>query len=232
MGVFGLIAARGGSKGIPGKNIAACGGRPLIGWTCEAATHSTRLERTILSTDSDEIARVAREWGIEAPFIRPSELAEDATPSLDVMQHALGFLEKSGAEVTALVLLQPTSPLRTAAHVDAAVAMFTESNADTVVSVVKVPHNFHPSSVMLNDGGWLKPFQGDRLAIKRRQDLAPMLARNGPAVLVVSTALLRSGRLYGDRTRAYLMSSEESVDVDDASDLRYADFLLRSREQG
>jgi CMP-N,N'-diacetyllegionaminic acid synthase len=231
MGVFGLVPARGGSKGIPGKNIAACGGRPLIGWTCEAATKSARLERTILSTDSDEIARVAREWGIEAPFMRPSELAQDATPSIHVMQHALDWLEKSGADVTALALLQPTSPLRTGAHIDAAVELFAESGADTVVSVVKVPHNFHPSSVMLDDGGWLKPFEGERHAIKRRQDLAPVLARNGPAVLIVSTALVRSGRLYEDRTRAYLMSAEESVDVDDASDLRYADFLLRSRKQ-
>ena len=231
MGLFGLIPARGGSKGIPGKNIAQCGGRPLIGWTCEGAKRSARLERTILSTDSDEIAQVAREWGIEAPFMRPSELAQDTTPSIDVMQHALGWLEKSGADVTAMVLLQPTSPLRTSAHIDAAIDLFTESGADTVVSVVKVPHNFHPASVMLDDGGWLKPFEGDRLAIKRRQDLAPLLARNGPAVLIVSTALLRSGRLYGDRTRPYLMSAEESVDVDDASDLRYADFLLRSREQ-
>src|SRR5688572_26839924 len=173
MGLFGLIPARGGSKGIPGKNIATCGGRPLIGWTCEAATHSTRLETTILSTDSDEIARVAREWGIEAPFMRPSELAQDDTPSIDVMQHALGWLDESGADVTGLVLLQPTSPLRTSAHIDAAVKVFTESGADSVVSVVKVPHNFHPSSVMLDDGGWLKPLEGERHAIKRRQDLAP-----------------------------------------------------------
>lgn len=231
MGLFGLIPARGGSKGIPGKNIAPCGGRPLIGWTCEAAVHSTRLERTILSTDSDEIVRVAREWGIEAPFTRPSDLAQDATPSIDVMRHALGWLEESGADVSALVLLQPTSPLRTTAHIDAAVDLFTNSGADTVVSVEKVPHNFHPSSVMVEDGGWLKPFEGERLAVKRRQDLPPLLARNGPAVLIVSAAVLRSGRLYGDRTRPYVMSAEASVDVDDAADLRYADFLLRAREQ-
>ncbi len=230
MPLFGLIPARGGSKGIPGKNIVLCAGRPLIGWTCEAAVHSARLEKTILSTDSEEITRVAREWGIEAPFQRPPELALDTTPSIDVMLHALDWLEESGADVTGLVLLQPTSPLRTSAHIDAAVKLFAESGAATVVSVVKVPHNYHPSSVMREDGGWLKPFEGEKHSITRRQDLAPLFARNGPAVLIVSAPRLRSGRLYGDRTRPYLMSAEESVDVDDASDLRHADVLLRSRE--
>jgi CMP-N-acetylneuraminic acid synthetase len=230
MALFGLIPARGGSKGIPGKNIALCAGRPLIGWTCEAAAHSASLEKTILSTDSEEIAGVGREWGIEAPFLRPPKLALDTTPSIDVMVHALDWLEESGADVTGLVLLQPTSPLRTSAHIDAAAKLFNESGADTVVSVVEVRHNYHPSSVMRDSGGWLQPLEGEKLSISRRQDMAQLFARNGPGVLIVATPVLRSGRLYGERTRAYVMSSEESVDVDDASDLRYADFLLRSRE--
>src|SRR5688572_9864487 len=113
MAFFGIIPARGGSKGIPDKNIASCADRPLIAWTCEAATSSTRLARTIVSTDSERIARIAVEWGVSAPFRRPPELALDTTPSIDVLQHALSWVGTLQEDVTGLVLLQPTSPLRT-----------------------------------------------------------------------------------------------------------------------
>jgi CMP-N,N'-diacetyllegionaminic acid synthase len=232
MAVFGLIPARGGSKGIPQKNIAPCAGRPLIGWTCEAAVRSTRLARTIVSTESEQIARVAAEWGVEAPFLRPSELALDATPSIDVMLHALDKLEESGADVTGLALLQPTSPLRTSAHIDAAVQLFISSGAESVVSVLEVPHRFQPAFLLRERDGWLEPLAGTTHTVTRRQDLTPLFTRNGPAVLVVSPALLRAGRLYGERTRAHFMSAEESVDVDDMADLRYAEFLLGRRGEG
>jgi CMP-N,N'-diacetyllegionaminic acid synthase len=229
MAVFGLIPARGGSKGIPDKNIAPCADRPLIAWTCEAASGSALLARTIVSTDSDRIARVAGEWGVAAPFLRPAELAQDTTPSIDVLLHALSWLEARPEEVRALVLLQPTSPLRTSAHIDAAVQLFLDSGADSVVSVMRAPHRFHPSSVLRDVDGWLAPYEGTSHTVRRRQDAPPVFARNGPAILVVSPALLRAGRLYGDRTRGFVMSAEDSVDVDELSDLRYAEFLLRSR---
>ena len=232
MAFFGLIPARGGSKGISDKNIAPCADRPLIAWTCEAAGGSARLARTIVSTDSERIAGVAAEWGVPAPFLRPAELARDTTPSIDVMLHALSWLETGQDEVTALVLLQPTSPLRTSAHIDAAVQLFVESGADAVVSVMRAPHRFHPASVLRDVDGWLTPYQGTSHTVRRRQDAPPVFARNGPAILVVSPAVLRSGRLYGDRTRGFVMSAEDSVDVDDLADLRYAEFLLRSRAQG
>ena len=232
MAVFGVIPARGGSKGIPQKNIAPCAGRPLIAWTCEAAVRSTQLARTIVSTDSEQIARVAAEWGVEAPFLRPPELALDTTPSIDVMLHALERLEASGAEVTGLALLQPTSPLRTSAHIDAAVQLFTSSGAESVVSVLQVPHRFQPPFLLRERDGWLEPLAGTSHTVARRQDLTPLFARNGPAVLVVSPALIRAGRLYGERTRAHLMTAEESVDVDDMADLLYAEFLLGRRGEG
>lgn len=230
MSVVGLIPARGGSKGIPNKNIAPCAGRPLIAWTCEAARKSAGLDRTIVSTDSEAIARTAASWEIEAPFLRPSELAQDDTPSLNVMLHALGVLESAGTSVTALVLLQPTSPLRTERHIDAAIDLFVSSGAETVVSVVAVPHSFHPAALMREEAGWLYPYESGARAGGRRQDLPPVLARNGPAVLVTTPAVLRGGQLYGERTRALLMSASESVDVDTAADLEYADYLLRRRE--
>lgn len=232
MAVFGVIPARGGSKGIPLKNIAPCAGRPLIAWTCEAAVGSRQLARTIVSTDSEQIARVASEWGVEAPFRRPTDLALDTTPSIDVMVHALDRLEESGADVTGLALLQPTSPLRTSAHIDAAVQLYTASGAESVVSVVEVPHRFHPPFLLREREGWLEPLTGPTHAVARRQELSTLLARNGPAVLVVSPALLRTGRLYGERTKALVMTAEDSVDVDDVADLRHAEFLLRRRGDG
>jgi CMP-N-acetylneuraminic acid synthetase len=227
MRLVGLIPARGGSKGIPGKNIAPCAGKPLLAWTCEAARASRRLARTLLSTDSEAIAQVGRACGVEAPFLRPSQLAADDTPSVDVMRHALEWLEAQGDRPDALVLLQPTSPLRTARHIDEAAERFADGQADTVVSVVAVPHRFHPRSVMREEVGRLVPYEG-RTAT-RRQGLEPMWARNGPAILIVAAALLRRGELYGGRTLAYEMSEDDSVDIDEARDLELAARRLAAR---
>lgn len=227
MSVCGLITARSGSKGIPGKNLANCGGRPLLEWTCIAAVGSTRLDRVLISTDGPEIAAVARACGVEAPFLRPVELATDGAGSLEVIAHALDWLESHSEPVTALVLLQPTSPLRTAAHIDAAVTLFLDSGADTVVSVMDVPHRFHPESLMVETRGHLAPFAIDRIVPRPRQELLKVVARNGPAVLVTKPSVIRSERLYGDDTRPYHMSAKDSVDVDDSHDLRYAEWLLR-----
>lgn len=229
MGIVGVIPARGGSKGIPDKNIAPCGGRPLICWTCQAALSSTRLDRSIVSTDSERIAQVARECGVSVPFLRPAELALDATPSIDVMLHALNWLVQAGEAPAALVLLQPTSPLRTHRHIDAAVDLYRDSGADTVVSVMDVPHRFHPQSVLVESDGWLLPYQGEVRQVNTRHDLVPLLARNGPAILIVAAEVLRSRRLYGDRVRAYRMHAQDSVDIDAPVDLEYADFLLNRR---
>lgn len=229
MAVVGLIPARGGSKGIPKKNIAPCAGRPLIAYTCDAARGAKRLDRTLLSTDSEEIAEVVRPLGIEVPFLRPPALARDDTPALPVMVHALDWLESHGERVEAIVLLQPTSPLRTAAHVDAAVDLFSTAGADTVVSVVPVPHRYHPDSVMRMRDGRLAPYREDRETVTRRQELEPLFARNGPAVLVVSAATLRAGRLYGPHALGYAMSHTDSIDVDDAEDLALAGQLLAAR---
>jgi len=184
-----------------------------------------------VSTDSEKIAAVARDCGAEVPFLRPSELALDSTPSIDVMLHALEWLEAAREDVTALVLLQPTSPLRTHAHIDAAVELFVASRADTVVSVVELPHRFHPSLLVTDAGGWVAPYEGDSQLVKRRQDLPAVFARNGPAVLVVSPRVLRSGSLYGGRTKAYRMGAQESVDIDTQFDLQLADCLLNRRAE-
>lgn len=217
MDVLGLIPARGGSRGIPGKNLASVAGRPLIAWTVEAALAAGTLARVVVSTDDPEIASAA---GCEV-LARPPELAGDETPMLDVVLHALGAL----LGFDAVCVLQPTSPLRRAEHVDAAVGLL--GDADGVVSVVEVPHQFRPESLMALEGAWLVPVVAG--APVRRQDKALVYARNGPAVLVVRAAGLADRGLYGGDLRPYLMVAEDSVDVDGPLELRLAELLLSSR---
>ena len=230
MNILGLITARGGSKGIPGKNIVPVAGKPLLAYTCEAALGSRHLTRTVLSTDDAAIAEVGRACGVQAPFMRPEELSRDDTPSLPVAQHAVKWLvERENWHADVLVLLQPTSPLRQSRHIDEAVDILLETGADTVVSVIAVPHNFHPYSVMKRDGDcirdfWTEPLPFDRF---RRQNLPKLYARNGPAVLVTRVATLLEGNaFYGPRVEPYEMDRQSSLDIDDRDDLDLAAMLL------
>ena len=229
MRLVAVIPARGGSKGIPGKNIALCAGKPLLAWTCEAALGSRSLARTIVSTDAEDIATVARRYGVEVPFVRPSALSADDTPAMPVLQHALEWLEVAGDHVDALVLLQPTSPLRRSEHIDAAAELFEATRADSVVSVVDVPHRYHPDSVMIERDGGLQPYLAGTETVTRRQNQQPLLARNGPAVLIVSRAMVKAGKLYGGRTVGYRMSQHESIDIDTPEDLAFAALALKAR---
>jgi CMP-N-acetylneuraminic acid synthetase len=187
------------------------------------------LTRVIPSTDDEEIARVARACGIQVPFSRPADLARDETPMVDVLCHALSWLEAhEGYRPDLVVLLQPTSPLRRAEHIDAAVDLLIQSGADTVVSVVEVPHQFNPVSVMRAEGSRLVPFLEGRM-ILRRQDKPQVYARNGPAVLVVRREVVERGELYGRVVRPLVMSLADSVDIDSAEDLALAEFWLGRR---
>ncbi|HEX4351410.1 MAG TPA: acylneuraminate cytidylyltransferase family protein [Polyangiales bacterium] len=230
MNVLGLITARGGSKGIPGKNIAPCGGRPLLAWTCDAATGARCITRAIVSTDDPAIADVARGHGVEVPFMRPVELATDSARSIDVAKHAIDELAKAGWQTDVLVLLQPTSPLRTANHVDEAFARLAPDD-DAVVSVIHVPHRFAPWSALQRDGDHVRDYVAGELgfARDRRQGQPELLARNGPAVVITRARAIAHSSFYGERCAAYEMSNQDSVDIDDAFDLELADWLLRRR---
>jgi CMP-N,N'-diacetyllegionaminic acid synthase len=216
--VLGLIPARAGSRG---KNLWPLAGKPLLAWTVDAARGSASLTRVAVSTDSADVAAVARQLGVEV-LARPAELARDETPSRDVVAHALREL----GPCDVLVLLQPTSPLRRAEHIDEAVRLLLESGADSVVSVVEVPHQFRPVSLMALDGGRLVPLVAD--GPTRREDKPVVYARNGPAVLALRSD--RLGRdLYGGDCRPYLMEPRDSVDVDEPADLELAEFFLARR---
>jgi CMP-N-acetylneuraminic acid synthetase len=219
--VVGLIPARGASKGIPRKNLAQLGGKPLVAWTIAAALESRRVERTVVSTDDPEVAEVARAHGAEV-LHRPPELAADETPMRDVVDHAVRELEPE----TALVLLQPTSPLRTSRHVDDAVELLLASGADAVVSVVEVPHRYGTASLMRLDGERL--LRLDETQYAGRADKPVLYARNGPAILALRADRIGDD-LYGGDLRPYVMDGADSVDVDETFDLELAEFLLSRR---
>lgn len=228
MNVLGVVPARGGSKGIPRKNLIAVAGRPLLAYTAEAARGSRRLTRTVVSTDDPQIADAARALGLEAPFLRPAALAADDTPMLPVLQHAAGELARAGFRADAVVLLQPTSPLRRAEHIDRAIDLLESTGADSVVSVVEVPHQFSPVSVMRLEGGRLRPYV-DGPTVTRRQDKPRVYARNGPAVLAVRTRVLEAGSLYGEDCRPLLMTAAESFDIDGPDDVALVELMLSRR---
>ena len=227
---LGIIPARGGSKAIPQKNIALVAGQPLLKYTCDVALASRRLTRVILSTDDIAIAELGRQYQVEVPFLRPTDLARDDTPMLSVLQHALTVLQTTESyQPEVVILLQPTSPLRRAEHIDKAVDLLLETGADSVVSVVEVPHQFNPVSLMRIVEGKLVPFT-EGLQILRRQEKPKVYARNGPAVLAVwREVLLKKNSLYGDDCRPLIMDLKDSIDIDSPLDLEFVEFLLTRR---
>lgn len=231
MDVVAVVPARGGSKAIPKKNVVSLGGRPLLAFTADAARGSGALDRVLLSTDDEEIAAVGRSVGLEVPFLRPAEISGDDAPMISVLVHALDWLESTGAaSVEALVLLQPTSPFRESRHIDEAVALFRKHQADSVVSVMEVPHQFAPSSIMRLDDGKLSRYLEGEAASPRRQDKERFWARNGPAVLVLRPGTtIRTGRLYTENTYGYLMDRASSLDIDGPEDLLMAELLVAAR---
>jgi CMP-N,N'-diacetyllegionaminic acid synthase len=232
MSVVAVIPARGGSKGIPRKNLVQLNGRPLIAHTIEAALGSLCVDRVLVSTDDSEIAELAKVLGAESPFLRPAALADDTAPMLGVLQHTLDWLQEQGESVEALVLLQPTSPLRTNHHISECVSLFRSTSASSVVSIVEVPHQFNPVSVMrLSAKGFLESFLDNHVVTTRRQDKPMVYARNGPAVLVCHPDTLRAGVLYGAHCLPYLMSEADSLDIDTPRDLVLAELAFQTRGQ-
>lgn len=231
MRLIGLITARGGSKGIPGKNLVDCAGRPLISWTCDAAMRAECLSGVYVSTDDARIAEQCVALGVRAPYMRPEALAGDTVGTLEVMVHFVDWLEEAGDSCDAVVLLQPTSPLRTTSHIDAAGAVFGSALWDSLVSVVRVEHRYMSEKLMRIENGAAVSHVPGPVDVTLRQRSDRLFARNGPAILISRPAVLRSGSLYGSRIAAFEMSKPDSVDVDDYEDLAIADALLRARSR-
>jgi CMP-N,N'-diacetyllegionaminic acid synthase len=218
-----LVPARGGSKGIPRKNIANLAGRPLIAWTLEAATVAAVFDRIIVSTDDREIAAIAREYGGETPFIRPAGLADDFASTRDVVMHALSSLSAEGCEVDELVILQPTSPFRTAADIIASINMRDETQVACVISVVK--GNYSPKLIFDRDAAGRLTSSQTKSEVTRRQDAQMGWRPNGAIYLVTTDHLRAGGGWYDDGTYGYLMPEERSLDIDTQWDLHLAQLI-------
>lgn len=229
MRVLGLVPARGGSKGVPRKNLRPLAGEPLLAYTARAARDSGVLDRVVLSTDDDEIAGLGRAVGLEVPFVRPAALAADDTPMLAVVQHAVAALTGAGWQPDAIVLLQPTSPLRRASHIRDAVALLQESGADSVVSVVEVPRHLSPDYVMAIRGGVLQPFLPEGARVTRRQDARPAYSREGTVYACWRRTLERTGGIYGDHCRPLVIDAADALSIDSQADWEEAERRLAVR---
>ncbi len=229
LSVLALVTARGGSKGIPGKNVASVGGRPLIEWTIEAARNATRVTRTVLSTDDETIAEISRNAGCEVPFMRPPELAADNSPHMDVLEHALHWFNQNEKWTPDyLLLLQPTSPLRQASDLDAAIELAERHDADAVVGMCECSK--HPYwTKKLDVDGRLSPFFPDIEMGTHRQHLPKAFAVNGALYLVKPGVLLSNRTFYTEKTFGYVMPRERSLDIDEPFDLKLCDLLLKER---
>ncbi len=220
--VLGIIPARGGSKSIPRKNIKPFAGKPLIAWSIEVALQSKALERVIVTTDDVEIAMVARQYGAEVPFMRPSELAQDTTPSLPVLQHAVQSLkEEDGYYPDYTLLLEPTSPARQPFHVREAITIVAASGADSVIALGEVPghYNFHWQVSLQSDKAKLVDGSPWPEIVRRRQDLPKTYFRNGAFYLFKSDLLFASEpSLYGNDVRGYVIEEKYSIDIDTPKD--------------
>lgn len=234
MKILGLITARGGSKGIPGKNIKPIAGKPLMAYTIEAAQKSAVLDRLILSTDSGEIASVARRHGCEVPFMRPAELARDDTPHLPVVQHAARRLkEDEGYAPDAIMILQPTAPLRQDFHIRESGELFEKSGADSLVSVSEAPIKYNPCWMFFRDElGYLRLSTGQPVKhrIKRRQDFPTSYITNG-AIYLFRTNLLfdaEDPNFYGDKVLGYVMDPKFDISIDEPGDWENAERALNA----
>jgi CMP-N-acetylneuraminic acid synthetase len=220
MKLLALIPARGGSKGVPRKNIRKLRGKPLLAWTIEAAHASPSIDRIVVSTEDEEIAEVAGAYGADVPFLRPQTLAQDDTPGMDPVLHALGELP----EYDWILLLQPTSPLRTAADIEGIVKFCHAHGAPSVVSICEV--NKHPYWMYYCDAGHqLQPLI-DKPLIPRRQDLPPVYVLNGALYLARRDWLIAEKNFIGEGAIGYQMPMERSADIDTIADWEWVEFLL------
>jgi CMP-N,N'-diacetyllegionaminic acid synthase len=224
MSTIAIIPARQGSKGIPRKNLRILGGTPLIVHTIRAALGARAIDRTIVSTDSPEIATIASAAGAEVPFLRPAEISDDDTPTISAVLHAVEHLELSGVGVERVVTLQPTSPFRTGAHIDQAVALLERHHGDSAVSAQVT--NLPASVVGSVDGPYFRPlYRGEDV----RRQTSPRVWRIDGAIYVTTGGVLATGRLLGDRIVLLPTDEPVSIDIDTPADLRRARRLFRGR---
>jgi CMP-N,N'-diacetyllegionaminic acid synthase len=224
-----IIPARGGSKGLPGKNIKEFCGKPLIVHSIEAAQQAKSISRIIVSTDDEKIALIAKEHGADIPFLRPARLSTDNALAIDNYLYTINRLrEEQHLDIPEFVVLQPTSPLRTFEDIDRAVELFFEKNADSVISVTEMAH---PPvwAKRINSKGTIEEYFSINEGLKNRQKIEKAYIPNG-AIFVLKESLLKDhNTYYSDKTFPYIMNAERSVDIDNSFDFDYAEFLMNKK---
>jgi CMP-N-acetylneuraminic acid synthetase len=230
MRVLGIVTARGGSKGIPRKNIVPLLGKPLLAYTAEAALLCKRLTRTVLSTEDHEIARVGRECGLDVPFLRPPELARDETPTIPVLQDVVRKLEEAGERYDTILTLQPTNPLRRPEDIDGAIELLERTGADSVISFVDVGEK-HPARMkcVASDSRVIDPPFAEQFEGQRRQDLPKLYLREGSIYLTRRAVLMEQNSLKGRDCRAWIIPPERACNIDTPFDLFIAEQILGYR---
>ena len=230
--IIGIIPARGGSKGIPGKNIRNLAGKPLISWTIETALNSKACSRLIVSTDNQNIVKIAQDWGAEVPFIRPEYLSGDTAESISLVHHAIEYLLDEGIKKSDyILLLQPTSPLRIAKDILNSIDIAQSKNAFAVVSVTDSPSHPYLTKKITKDG-ILEDFIIGNFDNMRRQDMPPAYALNGAIYLnKISSLLEEKTFLPKNKTVPYIMPLDRSLDIDTQWDLHLADLILRDKQK-
>lgn len=230
MRILAIIPARGGSKGVPGKNIKLLNGKPLLAYTSEIALQSHYLNEVIVSTEDMDIAAVAQSLGIQVPFIRPMALAADHTPTLDVIIHALQWYENQAIFFDAVCLLQATNPFRTLDFLDRAIEKFRVSDCDSLVSVLRIPHEYNPHwTFEVNEDGYLKIATGETEIIPRRQELPIAYHRDGSIYLTKVKVLLEEHSLYGKSIAFIESASDFYVNIDTMDDWEKAEEMIQNK---
>lgn len=231
MNILAIIPARGGSKGVPGKNSKLLGNKPLLAYTIEAAQASKYLHTTLVSTDDEAIGNIAKQYGAEVPFTRPPALATDTARSVDVVLHALEFMEAAGHRFDAVCLLQPTTPFRAPGFIDTCIETFIKLQVDSLVSVRTVPPEYNPHWIFeANANGHLHISTGEEEIISRRQDLPKAYIRDGSVYLTKVAVLKNNHSLYG-KTIGYVESDATSyVNIDTPDDWALAEKLIANKQ--
>lgn len=227
--VLGIIPARGGSKGIPGKNKKILGQKPLVAYTIEAGLESTLIQDLIVSTDDEEIAKIARSLGAEVPFMRPSHLATDTSPTIDTVAHLIQRLEESGRKYDAVCLLQPSVPFRTIGLIDECIRMFISAESESLITTREVPHKFNPHWIFEEDDteGRLRLATGEIQIITRRQELPKAFFRDGSVYLTRTETIQKKESLYGDSIAYVLNANSPEINIDLPEDWERAETYLR-----
>jgi len=228
--ILGLIVARGGSKGIPGKNSKMLGGKPLINYTIASAKESRLLDEVIVSSDDHKIIELAKDEGIAVPFVRPKELATDTTSSLSVMQHALRFANENGKPFDAVCLLQPTTPFRSVGLIDEAITKFKSAQLDSLISVREIPSDFNPHWAFEEIEGELKIATGEEVPISRRQDLPKTYHRDGAIYITKTEVLLEQNSLLGKHIGFVITKGDEDINLDTPNDWELAEQRLKNKK--